>query len=132
MRRLITLLAVFLVATIGCSQTIRNPPMLQDQAELIRSNWENLKKGMSVEEVKKWLGPPTVYRVQPCYCNECAASGPVPQKFEKHWYVYEPVKDPNVLKKGDNDNYFYIYLAFRHGRLLGGRAETLSGSMLLK
>jgi hypothetical protein len=132
MRRWNILLAVFLGAAIGCSQTIRNPPMLQNQAELIRSNWENLKIGMSVDEVKKLLGPPTIYRAKPCYCSECAASGPVQQKIEKHWYVYEPVQDPNVLKRGDSDNYFCIYVVFRHGRLLGGRAETLSGAMLLK
>ncbi len=132
MRRLIILLAVFLGTTIGCSQTIRNPSMLQDQAQLIRSNWENLRIGMSVEEIKNLLGPPTIYRVKDCYCDECAVSGSVQRKVEKHWYVYEPVQDPNVFKRGDNDNYFYIYLVFRHGRLLGGRAETLSGAMLLK
>ena len=132
MKRLIILLSVLLGAMIGCSQTIRNPPMLQDQAASIRTNWENLKVGMSVEEVKHLFGPPTVYRVKTCDCNECAALGSVPQKIEKQWYVYEPVQDPNVFKRRDNDNYFYIYLAFRHGRLLGARAETPSGDMLLK
>ncbi len=106
--------------------------MLQDQAASIRSHWENLKIGMSVEEVKNLLGPPTVYRVKTCDCNECAALGAAQQKIEKQWYVYEPVKDPNVFKRGDHDNYFYIHLAFRHGRLIGGRAETISGAMLLK
>jgi len=49
MKQLIILLGVFPVAIIGCSHTIQNPPMLQDQAELIRSNWDNLKMGMSSE-----------------------------------------------------------------------------------
>ncbi|OGP88425.1 MAG: hypothetical protein A2157_07455 [Deltaproteobacteria bacterium RBG_16_47_11] len=87
MKQLIILLGVFLVAIIGCSHTIRNSPMPQDQAELIRSNWENLKMGMSIEEVKNLFGPPTVYRTQKCDCNECAPLGVVEQKIEKLWYV---------------------------------------------
>ena len=132
MRRLIILLTVLLGATIGCSQTIRNSPMIQDQANLIRSNWESLRKGMSIEEVKNLLGPPTVYRIKDCDCKECAPLGAEKQKLEKCWYVYEPVSDPNVFKKRDDDDYFYVYLEFRHGRLFAGKAETNSGAMLLK
>ena len=132
MKRLIILLGVFLVATIGCGHTVRNPPMLQDQAGLIRSNWENLKIGMSVEEVKNLIGPPTVCRIKTCDCSECVALGAVPQEMERQWFVYEPAQDPNVFKRRDNDSYFYISLMFRHGKLLGGRAETNSGDMLLK
>jgi hypothetical protein len=122
MKQLIILLGVFLVAIIGCGHTIRNAPMLQDQAELIRSNWENLKMGMSIEEVKNLFGPATVYRTQMCHCDECAPVGAVNQKIEKLWYVYQSVKDPNI----------YIYLAFRHGRLIAGWAETMAGAILLK
>lgn len=122
MKQLIVLLGILLVAITGCSHTTQNSPMLQDQAELIRSNFENLKLGMSVEGVKTLLGPPTIYRTKTCDCNECAPLGAASQKIEKLWYVYKSVKDPTI----------FIYLAFRHDRLFDGRAQTPSGVIVIK
>lgn len=122
MKRLIILLSVFLVAIIGCRHTTRNSPMLEDQAKLVRSNWQNLKMGMSIEEVTNLIGPPTIQRTQQCYCKECASLGAVNQKIEKLWYLYQSVKDPDI----------FIYLAFRHGRLFYGKAETRTGEISLK
>ncbi len=134
MKRLIILLSVFLVGVVGCAPTIRNPPMLREQAELIRNNWENLKLGMSIEEVNNLLGPFSVYRAKICDCDECAPTdritgwkipnplGAVEQKIERQWYLYPSVKEPSV----------YICLTFRHGKLVDGWAETISGTVYIR
>jgi len=122
MKRWIILLSVFLVAMMGCRHTTQNSPMLEDQAKLVRSNWENLRMGMSIEEVTNLIGPPTIHRTQNCYCNQCASLAAENQKIEKLWYLYQSVKDPDI----------YIYLAFRHRKLIYGKAVTKTGHILLK
>ena len=122
MMQRIMVLGILLVALTACSHTIHNPDMVQDQAQLVRNNWENIKLGMSIEEAKSLLGPPTVYRNKRCNCDECSPLGAEGRKIEKLWYVYKSVKEPNI----------FIYLAFRHGKLYDGWADTPAGEILLK
>ncbi len=128
MKQLVIVLAILLVVITGCSTT-HNPAMLQDQAQMIRNNWENIKLGASIEEVKNLMGPPSIYRVRDCNCSECSPplrhshliSQTVPQKVEKLWYVYKSVKEPNI----------FIYLAFRHGKLVEGWADAPAGVIVV-
>jgi len=79
--------------------------------------------GMSIEEVNTLLGPPSIYRARDCYCKECCTAGLGPgKKVEQQWYMYQSVKEPAI----------YIGLTFRHGKLLEGWAETISGAIYLK
>lgn len=92
MKQLIILLGVFPVAIIGCSHTIQNPPMLQDQAELIRSNWDNLKMGMS-SEAENWK---TVVCVQ---------------IIERSEHLYLPGFSPRQALLRNGRNYGWCYFA---------------------
>jgi len=99
------LLIAILVMVIlsGCTRTISYPQMRSNQAELVRSNWENIKIGMSKEEVTHLLGPPTVHRIYS------------PQKKEKLWYIFTSIKDTNTN--------FFIYVIFSDGVLVEKRIE---------